>query len=499
MTAPSFVQSIDQHLTQEFIAEQGRGDPPVRPVMSLLLEFAEERLNRAVLQEDWLKGLTAMLDLQTALSALVTWGHAEFEPTLQQIDGELRFFADACRHKLMVDYLDTRSEERAAELHGMLLDLGQSGYWSSWREDLDNELWAGDGHDRQAQARAGLLTMRVWSELDLRLRLHRCGYDPLPLVDKACYLHGWRTKTNTNAAEIALWSSLYRDAKNSGIVCTRTPVLDIDILNPEAAAAAEQLVRERFEGHGTILVRVGLAPKRAIPFKTDAPFGKTKVLLTAPNDAEEKIELLADGQMVAVAGIHPDTRQPYRWFGGELWTVPRDDLPAIREAEAEALVNDVVAVLRDYGYRRAVPPKPAPKPIAPATKRISEAFGVSAGGGVGGKSWLEGGAIGWQAEWEAPKGLYKLAARVTKCPQHKRRVLGGLRELVEARVGRNELLHSKAVLFRTELIREGVVSEAAAEALLLVAARCCGYIAKDGIDEATRTVRSGLGLERADQ
>jgi hypothetical protein len=347
------------------------------------------------------------------------------------------------------------------------------------------------------------LLMRVWSELDLRLRLRRLGYDPLPLVGKACYLNGWRTKTNANAAEIALWSSLYRDAKNTGIVCTHTPVLDIDILNPEAAAAAEEIVRRRISEAcgGVVLVRVGLWPKRAIPFKTDAPFGKIKVLLTAPNGSEEKVELLADGQMAAVAGIHPDTRQPYRWFGGELWQTPRQELPAIHEAEA--VVDEVVAMLcREHGYRIQ---KPTPKPsAAPKPKHISEACVVVGVGRVGardgGKSWLEGGPMTVQAEWEAPKGLYFLARLLTRCPLHKRRVLGGLRELVEARAGRNELLHSKAVFFREELVkRDGIITEAAAEALLLVAARCNGYIAKDGIDEATRTVRSGLGLERADQ
>jgi hypothetical protein len=125
----------------EWAAEQGRAAPPSRPVLALLLEFCEEKLCRAALEEDWLKGIAAMCDLRSAVSTLVTWGHKEFEPTLQQIDGELRFFAKSCRHRLMVDYLDTPSEERAAELHAMLLDLGQSGYWDSWREDLDNELW----------------------------------------------------------------------------------------------------------------------------------------------------------------------------------------------------------------------------------------------------------------------------------------------------------------------------------------------------------------------
>jgi hypothetical protein len=110
-------------------------------VLSLLVEFCEEKLNRAAVKEDPRRALEALCDLRSAVAALVTWDHKEFEPTLQQIDGELLFFAKACRHRLMVDYLDTKSEERAAELHAILLDLGQTGYWDTWREDLDNELW----------------------------------------------------------------------------------------------------------------------------------------------------------------------------------------------------------------------------------------------------------------------------------------------------------------------------------------------------------------------
>jgi hypothetical protein len=340
--------------------------------------------------------------------------------------------------------------------------------------------------------------------LEIRLQLHRCGYDPLPLVGKACFLRKWETKTNISAAEIELWSTTHPHWTNTGSVCTNTPVLDIDILNPKAATAAEEIVRARIRGAcgGVVLVRVGLWPKRAVPLRTDAPFKKIKVVLTAPNGGEEKVEFLGDGQMVAVAGTHPDTRAPYRWIGRELWQTPRADLPCIGEAEARELVEEIVGMLcRDHGYRRAVPkPSVAPPPV-PATHSIRGACvgGVGVGGGRGLLSRMESGTMSLQAEWEAPKGLYKLAARVTASPHHKRRVLAGLRELVEARQGRNEILFNKAVLFRTRLIPEGVVTEAAAEALLLVAAKCCGYIAKDGIDEASATVRSGLGLERADQ
>jgi hypothetical protein len=346
--------------------------------------------------------------------------------------------------------------------------------------------------------------------LEIRLALHRCGHDPLPLVGKACFLRKWETKTNIGADEIRLWSSVYPYATNTGTVTKFTPVLDIDILNEEAAKAAEEIVRRHIRDAcgGVVLVRVGLPPKRAVPFRTTEPFKKIKVVLTAPGGGEEKVEFLGDGQMVAVAGTHPDTRQPYRWLGDELWKVPRAELPAVHEAEAAALVDEVVGVLcRDHGYRRAAPaPRHPPHnaSLMPNSTGQNSTGGTAAirgawvGGGAGGarKSWLEGGPMITQAEWDAPKGLYFLARMLTRCPKDKRRVLAGMRELVEARVGRNEKLFNTAVLFREKLIPEGVVTEAGAEALLMLAARCNGYIRKDGVDEASGTVCSGLGLER---
>ena len=63
---------------------------------------------------------------------------------------------------------------------------------------------------------------------------------------------------------------------------------------------------------GEVLLRIGLPPKRAIPLRTNAPFKKIVVALIAPNskpgDKPQKIEVLGDGQQIAVAGIHPDTR-----------------------------------------------------------------------------------------------------------------------------------------------------------------------------------------------
>jgi len=111
-------------------------------------------------------------------------------------------------------------------------------------------------------------------------------------------------------------------------------------------------VHERFEGRGRIMQRYGLRPKVAIPFRTDTPFAKIKVLLTAPDgSAGQKVELLCRDQQVVVHGVHPDTHAMYEWSNGSPGNTRRDELPLITEVEAQTLVNDVVALMLERGYQ----------------------------------------------------------------------------------------------------------------------------------------------------
>jgi hypothetical protein len=190
---------------------------------------------------------------------------------------------------------------------------------------------------------------------ECRLRLHGAGFAPLPLNGKKPAIAAWTAKGDTNDSEIRLWGSLYPYSINTGILTRLAPAIDIDILNPEAAEAVEELARERFEERGYFLVRTGKAPKRAILLRTLEPFKKIQALLIAPNgDTEQKIEILGDGQQLVVAGIHPDTKRPYTWHGGEPGTISLDALADITADEAHVFLDDAVALLEhDYGYRKA--------------------------------------------------------------------------------------------------------------------------------------------------
>jgi AAA domain/Bifunctional DNA primase/polymerase, N-terminal len=188
-----------------------------------------------------------------------------------------------------------------------------------------------------------------------RLHLLRNAYHPLPCTGKAPMPKGWQQKLETNDAEINLWAITWPTAINTGVLCRFTPCLDIDVLDADAAIAIEQMVRGRFEESGYVLVRIGKAPKRAIPFRTQEPFAKITMPLIAPNgDTSQKLEFLGNGQQVIVDGIHPDTDKPYAWFGKSPLEVRHDELPYIRADEAQQLIDDIAALLvAEFGYRRA--------------------------------------------------------------------------------------------------------------------------------------------------
>src|SRR4029077_5563837 len=161
----------------------------------------------------------------------------------------------------------------------------------------------------------------------VRALLRMGGYAPIPLQGKVPVLKAWQEHRETNGAEIALWRKLYPDAVNTGILTRLNPTIDIDLLIEEAAEAVEAMARERFEERGHFLVRIGKWPKRAILLRTDVPFVKITLNLTAPNGKPEKIEVLGDGQQVVLFGVHPETHRDYLWQGGEPGQIRYDELP----------------------------------------------------------------------------------------------------------------------------------------------------------------------------
>ena len=82
----------------------------------------------------------------------------------------------------------------------------------------------------------------------------RVGYSPIPLYGKEPPVYGknnprkglagWQKLGDISYEQIELWAKTWPDAVNTGVLTQLVPALDLDILNEEAAVAAEENVRE---------------------------------------------------------------------------------------------------------------------------------------------------------------------------------------------------------------------------------------------------------------
>jgi hypothetical protein len=199
------------------------------------------------------------------------------------------------------------------------------------------------------------------SPAETRIAMSRNGYSPLPCHGKRPAMDEWQKRHDTNEREILLWDRVFPYDGNTGCLTRNTPTLDVDLTNRDACRAAFDRIVERFEDCGLVLCRVGNAPKFSVPFRTSAPFKKFATKLVPSGGCKPaQLEFLCDGQQFIVAGIHPDTRRPYRWWpkDRDLTTVPRAALPHIDEAAARALVEDLTALLvNEHGFTRPEKPK----------------------------------------------------------------------------------------------------------------------------------------------
>jgi hypothetical protein len=134
-----------------------------------------------------------------------------------------------------------------------------------------------------------------------------------------------------------------------GIIAAETPAIDIDVRDEEVAHRLEEWVHENI---AMAPVRVGLAPKRLLMFRTTEPFRKMKSSVyidDAGNDCA--VEILGDGQQFVAYHIHPDTGEPYQWLyrDGPLITA-HDDLPELTVDAAKALLAEFERIAADKGW-----------------------------------------------------------------------------------------------------------------------------------------------------
>ena len=178
----------------------------------------------------------------------------------------------------------------------------------------------------------------------------KAGYEPIPCAGKRPVAAGWQDlpiSLNT----IGAWSSYYPDATNTGIRCATTPAADLDIYDPVVVEQVQHALLNLIPQQGTILKRVGQAPKRLIPFRCDTPFKKTAASMKAPDGIIHKVEVLCDGQQFIAEGFHPDIGKPYRWEDNvSLIEVAHERLSPLTEDIARQFVAEAVKIMTAAGW-----------------------------------------------------------------------------------------------------------------------------------------------------
>jgi hypothetical protein len=189
------------------------------------------------------------------------------------------------------------------------------------------------------------------------------GFEPIPLNGKIPIISEWQNLRPT-LEDIVSWERVHTGSVNTGILTRLTPAADIDVLDQEVADIIHGWVRAFIPHDCPELVRIGKAPKRAIIFRCDVPFSKVSTGKWVDDAGiEHQLEILCDGQQVAVYGEHPDTHQAYAWPGVSPGRIQHSALPILTLEAAQSLVDRAIVLFRERGWRpkRTEHPKDPPR------------------------------------------------------------------------------------------------------------------------------------------
>jgi putative DNA primase/helicase len=305
-----------------------------------------------------------------------------------------------------------------------------------------------------------------WQILDraiaVRKRLLRAGFLPIPCIGKKIDVPGWPNIVATEA-DIDGWFARYPEALNTGLLTRNTPAIDLDVYDPDVAEELETTLFEMIGEDGRTMVRFGRPPKRAVLFRTDQPFKKIRTpVFTSPDQKENFVEVLCDGQQIIVHGVHPETGKNYSWHGGEPGDVMRADLPLLTEDMARAFVERAAAVMDAAGWSWKADSKPKHNGHAAAAAAVTgNEFNAIYG------------------DREQKYALAALAGRAHDL------------EIMPPNSGRNDALNKTAFRLGT-MVARGWIGRDEIENRLFAAAAVCGLVADDGERAVRATIKSGL-------
>jgi hypothetical protein len=203
------------------------------------------------------------------------------------------------------------------------------------------------------------------------------GYEPTPLVGKKPVLEDWPNSRPT-AEDLITWERTLPHAGNTGILTRFVPAVDDDVLDSEVAEIIHNWVKELIPPNCPELLRFGRYPKRAILFRCDKPFSKVSTgKWIDEKGIEQQLEILCDGQQLAVYGTHPDTNEAYLWPGARPGRTPRTALPLLTSEAAQTLVNRAKALFQERGWRPKREERKEPLRAKNFTRSDSEAHKIA--------------------------------------------------------------------------------------------------------------------------
>lgn len=188
------------------------------------------------------------------------------------------------------------------------------------------------------------------------------GWEVLPIAPgkKRPGVKGWSTLEIT-PAHVLGWAGRW---PNHGVgIRLGTPIngnsyligIDVDVRDPEISEFCRSRILN-FLGteNGIWMERIGMEPKTLIVARLDSKLPPKKQMSTKYIDfldREHRIELLGSGQQFVAYGIHPDTKQPYRWVNEELQPtrIEPNQLALLKEKDVEALLGILDWAAKEYG------------------------------------------------------------------------------------------------------------------------------------------------------
>jgi hypothetical protein len=113
----------------------------------------------------------------------------------------------------------------------------------------------------------------------------------------------------------------------------------------------------------------------------DEPISKMLIrrAKTETENARPLVEIFGQGGQFVAYGIHPDTKQPYRWLeeGQEPLTVPFVDLPPVTTKDLRELQEALVEVLTAYGYQIESSERQISTLPQPVTAKVEDARDIT--------------------------------------------------------------------------------------------------------------------------